>query len=94
MFAGREKCGGCVYRDILIQKYQKKIKYLVGQNRKLNTRKTPFTWRLIKSDHKISFFIGLGTIKLFNSLFELIEPYTKDMVYWWGTKRITSTKIR
>lgn len=24
-----------------IQKYQKKMKYLVGQNRKLNTSKTP-----------------------------------------------------
>ena len=40
------------------------------------------------------FFTGLGTIKLFNSFFELIEPYTKDMVYWQGTKRITSTKIK
>ena len=42
----------------------------------------------------MNFFTGLGTIKLFNSLFELIEPYTKYMIYWRGTKRITSTKIK
>ena len=53
----REKCGSCVYKDMLIQKYQKK-KILVGLNRKLNIRKTPFTWRLIKSDHKINFLLG------------------------------------
>ena len=33
-------------------------------------------------------------MKLFNNLFELIEPYTKDMVYCRGTKRITRTKIK
>ena len=53
----REKCGSCVYKDMLIQKYQKK-KILVGLNRRLNIRKTPFTWRLIKSDHKINFLLG------------------------------------
>ena len=53
----REKCGSCVYKDMLIQKYQKK-KILVGLNRKLNIRKTPFTWRLIKSHHKINFLLG------------------------------------
>ena len=68
------------------------MKYLVAQNRKLNTRKTPFTQRPIKSDHKMNFFTGLGTIKLFNSLFQLIEPCTNDMVYWRGTKRITIRK--
>ena len=36
----------------------------------------------------MNFFTGLGIIKLFNSLFELIDPYTKDMVYWRGTKNI------
>ena len=91
---GREKCGGCVCKDILRQKYLRKIKYLVGQNRKLNTAKNPFPWRLSKSDHKVNFFAGLGTIKLFNSLFELIEPYTRDMGYWHGTKRTASTKIK
>ena len=58
LLPGREKCGGCLYKVILIQKYQKKIKYLVGQNRKLKTRKTPFKWRIIKSDHKMNFFTG------------------------------------
>ena len=63
-------------------KISEKIKYLVGQNKKSNTRKISFTWRLIKSDQIMNFFTGLGTIKLFNSLFELNnEPYTKDMVY-------------
>ena len=42
----------------------------------------------------MNFFTGLGIIKLFNSLFELIDPYTKDMVYWRGTKRISSTKMK
>ena len=65
-----------------------KTNYIVGQIRK---RKTPFTWRLIKNHRKISFsFAGLITIKLFNSLLE----YTKDMVYYRETKRITSTKIK
>ena len=40
----------------------------------------------------MNFFTALGTIKLFNSLFELIEPCTNDMVYWRGTKRITIRK--
>ena len=51
LLPGCEKCGGCVYKDILIQKYQKKIKYLVRQNRKLNIQKIPFTSRPIKSDN-------------------------------------------
>ena len=42
----------------------------------------------------MNFFTGLGIIKLFNSLFELIDPYTKGMVYWRGTKRISSTKMK
>ena len=36
----------------------------------------------------MSFFNGLETIKLFNSLFELIEPYTKDMVCWLGIETV------
>ena len=30
LLPGRGKCGDCVYKDILLQKYQKKVKYLVG----------------------------------------------------------------
>ena len=40
----------------------------------------------------MNFFTGLVTIKLFNSLFKLIEPCTNDMVYWRETKRITIRK--
>ena len=59
LLPGREKCGGCICKGLLIQKYQKKkIKYLVEQNRKPNTRKTPFTWRLIKCDQNNFFCWG------------------------------------
>ena len=37
--------------------------------------------------------VVLVTIKLFSSVLE-IEPYTKDMVYWRDTKRITSVKVK
>ena len=89
---GREKCGSCVYKYILIQKYKKKNKYLVRQNKR-NSRKTPFTRRLIKRDHEMNCSVVLVTIKLFSSVLE-IEPYTKDMVYWRDTKRITSVKVK
>ena len=59
--------------------------YLVGQ-KKLNASKTPFTWRLINSDHEVNCFVGLVTILLFNSLLK-VDPYTKVMVYWRGTKK-------
>ena len=41
----------------------------------------------------MNFFTGLVTIKLFNSLFHSVEHYTKDMVYWCGTK-MNNTKIK
>lgn len=74
------------YKDISNLLFRK-INYLVGQNRKSITS---FTQRPIKNDHKINFFVGLVAIKLFNSLLE----YTKDMVNYRGTERVTSTKIK
>ena len=38
----------------------------------------------MKSDHKMNFLIGLETIRLSNSLFGLIEPYTKDVMLAWN----------
>ena len=42
----------------------------------------------------MNFLTKLETMKLFNNLFELIEPCTKDMVYCRVTERITRTKIK
>ena len=33
-------------------------------------------------------------MKLFNTLFELTEPYSKNMVYWRGKKGIAITTIK
>ena len=72
------------YKDILIQKYQKK--YVSSRTKKLNASKTPFTWRLIKSEHEVNCFVGLVTILLFNGLLK-VDPYAKVMVYWYVTKK-------
>ena len=42
----------------------------------------------------MNFSTGLAITKLFNTLFELVKAYTKNMVYWHGAKRITSTKYK
>ena len=42
----------------------------------------------------MNFVTGLETRKLFDSLFWLIESYTKYAVYWRRIKRIASTKIK
>ena len=47
-----------------------------------------------ENDNKMIFFTVLVAITLFNSLFKLMEPYTKDIVNWPGDKRIPSTKIK
>ena len=47
-----------------------------------------------ENDDKMIFFTVLVAITLFNSLFKLMEPYTKDIVNWPGDKRIASTKTK
>ena len=65
LLPGCEKCGGCVYNDILVQNYQKKLSIWQDKTENLIYRKL----RLHQDQSKviINLFTGLGIIKSFNS---------------------------
>ena len=54
----------------------------------------PFSWTFIKTDQKMNFYTGLSSIKLFEAVFNLLEPYIPRLSYWRGTKRSTKSKVR
>ena len=47
---------------------------------------TTFTWRKITSDAKTNFYTGITTIKSFNAIFLLLQPYLPALRYWRGPK--------
>ena len=53
------------------------------------------TWRKIKTDPKIKFYIGINTKVLFNKILRLIQPFLTDIIYWKGPKHAKSfSKVR
>ncbi|XP_057290874.1 uncharacterized protein LOC130613565 [Hydractinia symbiolongicarpus] len=55
-----------------------------------NTKKSVFTWRKIKTDQKINFYTGIVSIGMFESVFQLLNPYLSKIRYWRGPKRANS----
>ena len=43
---------------------------------------------------KMNFYTGLSSIKLSEAVYNLLSPYIARLLYWRGTKRIISSKIR
>ena len=56
----KKKCGGCVCKDISINKYLTKNTYI------RNLRQCPFTWRRTKTDRHTNVYTGLNSLKLFH----------------------------
>ena len=50
-------------------------------------RHDKFTWKNIKTDAKMSCYIGISSVALFNTIFTLFKPYIPHITYWWkGSK--------
>ena len=47
-----------------------------------------------KGIQKMNFYAGLLSIKLFEAVYNLLLPYIPRLLYWRGTKRIISSKVR
>ena len=58
------------------------------------TRKKPFSCSSIKTDAKMNFYTGIASIALFQALFNLLRPYSSDINYWQGAKKMSSTRLR
>ena len=94
------KCKSCDYKDVSINACKKKLEQLTRDNRLLTRAKClkrgnhlPFSWTFIKTDKKkVRFHTGLLLIKLFEAVSKLLSPYIPRLLYWRGTKRITSSK--
>ena len=89
------------YKDVLINSYKNKLKQLTRENRLLKREKflkkskyMPSSWTFIKSDKKVNFYTGLSPIKLFAAVYNLLSPYNPRLLYWSGTKRTISSKVR
>ena len=46
-------------------------------------RHDKFTWKNIKTDPKMSCYIGISSVALFNKIFTLFKPYIPHITYWW-----------
>lgn len=87
-----KKCENCIYKGHLIEALSLKIKQLNAQNKKLRKVKlfekgpnrTAFSIKDIKKDSKMNFYTGITTVKGFHAIFNLLEPYLEDIVYWKG----------
>ena len=93
-------CAKCDDKSSLINSLVNKVNKLTIQVKKakraniLNTN-SAFSWRKIKTDAKMNFYIGLSSIALFNVLFTLLSPFLPKLMYWRGTKRtVTSSKVK
>ena len=54
-----------------------------------------FSYLKIKSDAKMTFYIGFASITQFNAVFNLFEQYLTRVKYWRGPKRTTNaSKVR
>ena len=49
---------------------------------------------IYKGRQKMNFYTGLLSIKLFEAVYNLLSPYIPRLLYWRGTKRIISSKVR
>ena len=63
-----------------------KIRTLYLENKPLERRSimktSTLTWRKIKTDAKIKFYIGINTTSLFNKIFRFTQPFLSDSIYW------------
>ncbi|XP_057310236.1 uncharacterized protein LOC130648217 [Hydractinia symbiolongicarpus] len=91
-----QQCEGCSYKKNVIDSLVSKINMLTLQvktaNRVkvFNTKKSVFTWRKIKTDQKMNFYTGIVSIAMFESVFQLLNPYLSKIRYWRGPKRANS----
>ncbi|XP_057297669.1 uncharacterized protein LOC130628703 [Hydractinia symbiolongicarpus] len=91
-----QQCEGCSYKKNVIDSLVSKINMLTSQvktaNRVkvFNTKKSVFTWRKIKTDQKMNFYTGIVSIAMFESVFQLLNPYLSKIRYWRGPKRANS----
>ena len=95
-------------KEAIIEQYIKQHKQEVdtlkqrikGLQKVIKTEKencNPFSYKYIKTDKKINFYTGITTIKLFDTLFEILNPYLSRLRYWQGSKkqlRFVSKKVR
>ena len=78
---GTQKYIGCVDQRNLIEVLVNEINELTLENKLLkrktlcyaNSNKSFFTWRKIKADAKMSFYIGIQTKEMCNIIFSLIK---------------------
>ena len=54
------------------------------KRRQLSKFNPYFSWRSIKSDARMNFYTGITTIKMFNVIFSLLQPYLSRVTYWNG----------
>ena len=95
------KCNTCTYKDSLIASYNNALQRLTKENQKLKREKllrtnsnVPFSWTKIGSDRKMNFYTGLSSIKLFEAICQLLQPYLRQLSYWRGAKRVISSKVQ
>ena len=49
---------------------------------------------IYKDRQKMNFYTGLSSIKLFEAVYNLQSSYIQRLLYWRGTNRIKSSKVR
>ena len=76
-----------------------KIRTLYLENKPLERRSimktSTLTWRKIKTDAKIKFYIGINTTALFNKIFRFTQPFLSDSIFWKGPRHAKNfNKVR
>ena len=51
-----------------------------------NSRKKPFSIKFIKTDADLKFYTGIQSMKVFDAIFKLLQPYIEKLQYWRGEK--------
>jgi len=95
-------CNKCADKSHLINALVRKVNSLSLQVKKLKREKlfssksSHFTWRIIKTDAKMNFYTGISSIKLFDVIFQLLQPYLTNLMYWKGPSkhRRSFSKVR
>ena len=92
-----KKCEGCTDKDALVKSLVAKINKLTVRLRKIklkSTKYSPFSYKMIKTDARMTFYTGLSSIAQFDVIFGLLEPYLAHAYFWRGQRRYVSTKMR
>ncbi|XP_034026345.1 mitochondrial import inner membrane translocase subunit Tim21 isoform X2 [Thalassophryne amazonica] len=90
-------CEGCnkLAKELkcAVQEFETLTDQLEIQSKNKNVRNTTVINKFIRTDKKVRQNTGLPNQSTLDSLYSHLEPRLKEMRYWGGVKKVTSTKI-